>query len=365
MLCRKCKKEIPEGSLYCNWCGVQQQRKKQKRRADGLLEKAVKIDGKSVHFYGKTVAELNKKISSYQTEKEKGRTFLEIAEEWRSVRFEHLAYNSKKNYTPAYQRAADQFGDIRVKDLTAHKINEFIADFSRSGYAMKTVQTQLLVIRLILTYAVSSGDLAYNPAQSVKIPKNLPKSVRELPSEEEIELVKQGVTAPFGLFAYFLLYTGCRRGEALGLQYKDIDFKKKEIHITKSLYFDNNQPKIKLPKTAAGNRVIPLLDPLAKILSKKQSNEQYVFGWDGLPMTQSQFQRLWKSYVSAVGVRLTPHQLRHAYATTLYEAGVGLKEAQMLLGHSSLEMTMEIYTHLRESQSKKAANILNEFVKNS
>ena len=82
-----------------------------------------------------------------------------------------------------------------------------------------------------------------------------------------------------------------------------------------------------------------------------------------LLLCQSRFIRLWDNYRKNHNIELTPHQLRHAYATILYEAGIQVKDAQALLGHASAEITQEIYTHISENQQNKTFTQLINFVK--
>ena len=82
-ICKKCKKEIPEGALYCPWCGSPQKRNKKKKmyqRPDGLFEQVKLIDGKRVYFRGKTEKEVTDKMLAYQEEKERGPLFRDVAE---------------------------------------------------------------------------------------------------------------------------------------------------------------------------------------------------------------------------------------------------------------------------------------------
>lgn len=84
---------------------------------------------------------------------------------------------------------------------------------------------------------------------------------------------------------------------------------------------------------------------------------------DGGNMTRSAFTRLWNSHVAAlVPFSLHPHMLRHTYATTLYRAGVDLRTAQKLMGHSSIQVTADIYTHLEQEDSLHVADKLNEYL---
>ena len=330
------------------------------KRKDGLIQRQVTINGKRKSFYGKTERELNRKIAAYKEDRKNGRLFKDVAEEWETEHFPSLAPNTLKGYRPALKRAIDEFGDKHCPSITPKMVSLFIERFAKRGYAKKTVTTQLLVINLIMTHAVIEGDIEYNPATSVSVPKGLERTRRELPSSDEIDIVKRSSDCPFGLFAFFILYTGCRRGEALALTYGDIDFNERTITVNKSVYHESNTPKIKEPKTEAGIRQIILLDVLYKILPKRRPAQELVFPNEyGTLMSETQFQRQWELYTQATGITSTPHQFRHAYATILFEAGVDEKDAQELLGHANIATTRDIYTHVTKKRMQLTAAKLN------
>lgn len=170
----------------------------------------------------------------------------------------------------------------------------------------------------------------------------------------------------FGEFAYTILFTGCRRGEALALQWKDIDFKKNTITVNKSVNYngDNQNTPIISPhtKSEAGMRTVVMLDCLKnRLQSIKQEPEKYIFGGD-TPPTKTALRHKWKKYLKETGLSITPHQLRHAYATILYDAGIDVKSAQELMGHSNISLTQNIYTHISKSRREQTAESLNEYV---
>lgn len=335
-----------------------------KKRSDGYLQRQITINGKRKVFYGRTERELNRKIAAYTQDVERGRLFSKIADEWETEHFPTLSPTTLKGYAPALRRAVEEFGDLPARQITPKQISLFLQRFAAQGYAMKTVKTQLLVVNLIMQYAVLSGDCDYNPAATVPIPKGLKKTRRELPTSEELRKVNESVDCTFGLFAFFILYTGCRRGEALALTYEDIDRENMVIHVNKSLYYASNDPKLKSTKTEAGHRDIILLDVLAEKLPKSRNKKRPLFANEqGEYYHHSHFQRMWKKYLAETGLRITPHQLRHAYATILYEAGIKDKDAQDLLGHANIQTTRDIYTHITNSRRSETAALLNAATK--
>lgn len=79
-------------------------------------------------------------------------------------------------------------------------------------------------------------------------------------------------------------------------------------------------------------------------------------------MKKTYFTRQWERWQKESGISATAHQLRHTYATILYEAGIDVKDAQALMGHSDIAVTQNIYTHIRENRAKLAADLLNRHV---
>ncbi len=335
-----------------------------KKRKDGRYQKHIVIivNGvkKNKFFYGKTKQEVNQKMLQYTGEAERGRTFSAVADDWWEEHEPTLAYNSRCGYVSGLKCAKAYFDDVSVKEITARDITNYVNSFAAKGYAQKTVLSKLLVVRQILAYALLNGEIPYNPALNISIPRNLPKSRRRAPSEDEIEKIKNNVDAPFGLFAFLCLYTGCRRGEALALQGSDFDFEKDVVHITKSVYTQNSHALVKSPKTEAGYRDIPLLKPLKEHLPSLKAGE-YLFQRNGEPLPNKWFSQYWSEYCDRTGLDLTPHQLRHAYATRLYELGIDEKSAQDLLGHADITTTKNIYTHISEEKRKITAKMLKDF----
>ena len=329
-------------------------------RPDGLYEKGMTINGKRVRFRGKDPQDVLLKIAMYKEKEENGPTFFDVAEDWRNEYSKDVEYYSYAKSKAAYNFALDYFGKMYIKDISAQDISRYYAFLAAKGYAKKTVNNYKAIVSNVFKHAIVQGYADTNPTAFVDVPKRLKQSKRTLPTDEEIAKVKASVDCEFGFLALFLMYTGCRKGEALALQFKDIDLKNKKIKITKSVYFESDTPKIKQPKTDAGIREVPLLNALIPHLPKGNPND-YVFSPDGTrPYGQSTFNRHWKKFQEQSGVDATPHQLRHAYATMLYEAGIDEKLAQEIMGHADIATTRNIYTHIRTSKLDNAAELLNK-----
>ena len=148
-----------------------------------------------------------------------------------------------------------------------------------------------------------------------------------------------------------------------------------------SVEFINGIPRVKTPKTDAGEREISLLEPLKQRLPHNKSG--MIFKGKNGYMTANEYHRAWKRWCISAGlaeekeqpegkkklrgldkwrVTVTSHQLRHYYATILYEAGVGMKDMQDLLGHADIQTTLNVYTHIRKRQKKAATERLNQFL---
>ena len=268
------------------------------KRADGRWCEKVSENGIITYVYAKTKKELLKKIQQREFGIEHGDFFEDVAADWKEEHFSTMKPNSRKPYNGAYNRAVQHFEGMRMNDITKEDIKKLIDEMKRQEFAKKTVATQILVLNLIFKYAKYNNRGTNNPCELIETPKGLKKTKREMPSEEDIQKIIENVDAdPFGLFAYFLYYTGCRFGEALALQGKDINLKTCEISITKSLYFDNGA-KIGTTKTDSGNRTIPILDCLKPKLPKLKK-DQYLFSYledRSEPFTQKRIFTQWKKY---------------------------------------------------------------------
>lgn len=345
-------------TYYITASAICQGKDKMKKRSDGRLVKKI-TDPKTkkpVYIYGKTMAEINRKILSYKTKSEE-REFKEVANEWWSSKYDEYAAQTLRGVAPAYRRIVEMFGDFAIAEITPRHISIFFADLANRGMTKKTISNHKSILNQIFDEAVVNGDIKFNPCLSVKVTKGAASQKRESATTSEEERILQ--SADVWIFPIIALCTGMRKGEILALQWKDIDFDSEVISVTKSIYHVGHKAHVKPPKTENGIRTVPLVNRLKSVLLPlKSTDEEYVVSGKE-PLQEYQFEKKYRDYQRITGVKATAHQIRHSFATLANEAGVEGKSAQEVLGHAQLSTTMDIYTDFRKKSLEKVRAQLN------
>ena len=308
--------------------------------------------------------------------------FRDIAEAWHDAAWEIIKPGTKACYDAPYKRALERFGSVPADSIKPADIYAHLVDLNKLRMSSRVIKTQRTIYRQIYEAAIVNPDytnlLSVNPAISVPLPPDIKKPVhREAPEDDAVATIRSSAqSAYFGMFTLFLISTGFRRGEALSMRWKDIDFKTDLITCSGSVIF-RGTAEVNDTKTAAGVRTVPLLpDIKAALLAAKPTDakpEHFIF-YSSSPdacMTENAYRRHWLHYCKDAGFvtttseertsqqnkkytvyfykpTITAHVMRHGYATLLFEAGVDAHTAQKLLGHANIETTLSIYTHLRK-----------------
>ena len=201
------------------------------KRKDGRLVQTIldPTTGKKKYFYGKTKAEINKKILEYNEKRSEFRTFAAVAGDWWREEVDNLAAQTVKVYSPALDRAVVRFGDRRIDEITPKDITAYLQDLASKGFAAKTIANHRIVINRVFTYALVSDGITHNPCASAQIPKGLKKEKRSAASKTDEQKVFE--SASVWIFPFIALMTGMRKGEILALQWQDIDFEKNIISV--------------------------------------------------------------------------------------------------------------------------------------
>ncbi len=346
-------------------------------RKDGRYQGSY-TDAAGRHYvYDRDPAKLFQKLQGKEKQPPQIPTLRQIAESWEREHREEIHPRTWSNYAPHYLDILTRHGHKQISEVTALDIMNHLTAAKSKGYSSTVVNSIRSLYRMILDYAVAHEYAQYNPVLSVRLPKGLKRGKRKAPTDEQIKTIFACADAPFGLFPLFLLCTGLRKSEALALEWADVDFARREISVTKSLDYTNGaHPTIKSPKTDAGIRTVPIVDPLLIKLQQARScsTSALLFpsqdstrgGKGGSHMTLRGYEGAWLRYCQAAGFvedgkpTLTAHNLRHGTATLMFELGVDELSAQRILGHSRIEITREIYTDLRTAQAAKSISKFNK-----
>jgi len=330
------------------------------KRKDGRWQEVVSIDGKRHWIAAKSKAEVLRKIAEIKDKQKRAKSPLweDLAREW----WNNLSVepSSENSYSAAYNRALKEYKGREANGISPAEISSSIARMAKhSKWSHQTAAMQRELFSMIFAFGLSIGMVDGNPARDAVLPKGLKKSARTEASAEDIEKIINNIDHADGLLPNIALFTGMRRGEILALEWSDIDFDRAEIRINKAVGFVHNMPYRKSTKTQSGKRIVPIPPRLLDEL-KRRKGEGVIFQRNGKYWTNSTITKSFARFQKATGIKCTLHQLRHAYITRLVEMGLNVKDAQYLAGHSDIQTTLQIYTHVTESHRKEVADRVRE-----
>lgn len=280
----------------------------------------------------------------------------------------------------AYSSVVEQcikpaLGKHKLKDLRHEMIQKFVNDLSDKGQVHMSIVRAHSILHGALDQAVTNGLVLKNVSLKVKFPKQSKKeSMRVLSAEEQAKFIEFAKDDPYGEIFIIMLATGLRIGEALVLTWNDIDFDKGMLQVNKTLTYkrmgSNFKLGVGLTKTEAGTREVPLLDSITNLLQEKIRQDipnQHNLLFSNISgelldssVVRSHFHQIAKK-VGIDGVH--PHTLRHTFATRGLENGIDLKVMQELLGHSSIKMTADTYTHVLPDKKKDSIMKIKDTIK--
>ncbi len=311
------------------------------------------------------------------------------AEKWVKHKSIGMSFDYHRTLSSQTAHLIRAIGDIPVKDVKTMQLNDMIEELALMNPnthrpASKKYLKELRNDAIQIFYFVGDNcpDFAYNPARRVTIPKKCPKNERRALTEKEINLILElhHKARPAVLI---MMLCGLRVGEMLPLRWEDIDFANNILHINKSTQrTDTNKYEIKSGTKNGKNRNIPIPQMLSKELSEAQktSNTPLICTNNaGELHTPTSWKRMFEAYINELNAlhtktnkynpnfkrtldKITPHMLRHTYATMLYFSGVDLLTAQKLLGHADVTTTLKIYTHLQEKTEKISIEKFDTFI---
>ena len=361
------------------------------KRADGRysthITTGTKPDGSPIRktIYAKTMRGLEERAAELRMHVGKGTvvqgddtTVAEWSSQWLHTYKSGVSQRTRTVYNVIINKhIVPNIGHIRLKDIKPFHLQGLINDMTSAGLT-RTVTQASQTLKQIFGRAVENYMIARNPADTIQAPKMQKPKKRALDATERIAYESAALNPKEKAFLYVLLYAGLRRGEAIALTWGDINFDAKTISVSKTWTSDGNKTTVKpSPKSKAGNRIIPMPDALLNTLqahAQPHQNAQVFMSAKGTLMSEMAYRRFWEGIKKTLNASLggnaenwllpydiTPHIFRHTYATMLFYSGVDVKTAQYLMGHSSIAMTMDIYTHLDKSTIATAADKINTY----
>lgn len=371
LICVKCKKEIPENSAYCNYCGKKQvvEKRQTRRRANGQ-GCVYKLSGKRARPYAailpakyteggkekRTILDcfatktealnaLNLAISGVMTDRINA-TLGQLFNEWSQSVYKGLSKSSKVSYDTAHKHIA-VLDKRKMKDIRANDVQTIIDDLGKpeTGKKIKQLYSQLC------KFAMSQDIINQNYAQFIKI-TSAPKKEKDVFTISEIKALQdRAKTDDNAKIILMMIFTGTRIGEITAI-------KRENVNIDPELPYI-----IGGNKTEAGkDRIIPIHSDIYEYVKYfYENNNKYLLeGVKGGMLSARSFRE--KKYfplLEDLGIpRKTPHTTRHTFTTMLHAAGAKEENLIKLVGHTDFKTTTENYIHQSINELRQTVELL-------
>jgi integrase len=352
------------------------------KRKDGLWQASfVPENGKRLYFYGKTQAEALEKLRKAQQEEQKGilatgpkQRLGDYLIQWLEATHKppmarHTTYTQYRSMI--HKHLAPNLGNVFLHKLTVQQLQAFYARKLQEGLKPNSISVIHAVLHKALENAVKWNLISRNVASLVTVPRKNPHEVHALSTDEARKLIQAARDSRIEALLIIAITTGVRRGELLGLRWDDVDLERGVLHIRRTMsrvagfgFIEND------PKTKASRRRVTLPNVALEALKSHRIKQDQVkleagTSWieKGLVFTNmtgnfldpGHLLTLFYRVLDQAGLaRMRFHDLRHSAATILLTMGVHPKVVQELLGHSTIAMTMDTYSHVLPSMQKDA-----------
>lgn len=277
-------------------------------------------------------------------------------------------------------------GSVKLEALNAHTIQAFYNSLGadqegKPGLSPKTVKNIHGVLHKALQQAVKIGYLRFNPADACELPRAVRKELKPLDEEQSKAFLKAIQGHRYEMLYTVTLFTGMREGEALGLMWECVDFKKGTILINKQMQREKkkNGQYLLVPTKNGKSRTItpaPWVMKLLRTQRAKQAEQQLRAGpmWEdsGLVFTNELGHHLaihtvykdFKQIAASIGCPDTRfHDLRHSYAVAAIRSGDDIKTVQGNLGHATAAFTLDVYGHVTDQMKRESAARMESYIK--
>ncbi|QRF22257.1 site-specific integrase [Alicyclobacillus sp. TC] len=270
-----------------------------------------------------------------------------------------------------------ELGHIELRKLRPHHLQDLYTrlampgDCEKCGLSLRSVKHIHVLIKHILKQACIKGKISVNPASAVNPPRPPQLEMQTWSESEVASFLEAARNSRYYIFFALALGTGMRLGEVLGLKWRDVDWVSGKIHVQRSYTHGLRGYVFQQPKTKKGNRTIKLAPSTLRDLYQHRSvqeaeRQQAGDLWNDQDLivttctgnavlahnVRSTFLRL---LAKSSLPRIRIHDLRHTHATLLLKQGVNVKVVSERLGHESISVTLDIYSHVLESMQDEAA----------
>ena len=253
--------------------------------------------------------------------------------------------------------------DYMFASLDKVVLNKWLTDLYKRGLSQNTIHTAYARVKKVYNYYFEIGELLVHPFKGVKMPKKGEPKVTHL-TTEQMDKVLAAVyydynpSHPMYVGILLAFYAGLRRGEICGLRWNDIDFYKKTITVRTAIGVGEGEELkgayAKNPKNKSSNRTFPMLPQLEEALQQRKTainpkDSWFVIGDETMFMRPQEYNRKFSEFavrnnlVDAYGKKITPHGLRHNFATVGIRARMDIASLSLMMGHASRAMTLDTY----------------------
>jgi len=285
-------------------------------------------------------------------------SFRSFIQEWEEQALPTLKYATQEHYKyVVHYHLLPRFGDVQLRFISRESIQSFIAEKMRQGLSWRTVKHLRTTLGTILGTAQFWGYIEDNPVRKTRLPRRGLQPEKVILTPEQLNSLLGKLPEPSRSLVWLLVLTGLRIGELLAMRWQDVDLKAGLLRVSRTLYeghFDE-------PKTRSSIRTVPLSTKAAEIIASFRDDSSTL---DALVFSTSKGTPLSRRNLANRQLRPTCeeleipkigwHSLRHSNATLLDAVGTPLGTVQSLLGHSSPEITREVYLHSLPAGAREA-----------
>lgn len=302
-------------------------------------------------------------------------------EYWIGIKKQTVRPNTVRNYSERYERNIKGIiGKKLLSEVKPIHCQKIFSDMAEQGYKTTTIYQTRITLYNMLEFAKENDVILSNPCKkSVKSDMGKPSEKKvALTIDEQRKFLMAATGQSYENQYKFMLQTGLRTGELVGLKWSDIDFGKRTVTISRTMEYRYKvgEWRVGPPKSKSGYRTIPLTDEAIRILKdQKEKNskikviniewgDQVFLSRKGEPVKNSTYDTaLFKICDKAEIRKFCMHILRHTFATRCIEGGMIPKTLQKILGHSNIGITMNLYVDATEEEKTKEMDLVAEALK--